>query len=222
MSGLRTWFRCLGAWRLSLCLVAALVVIWIELAIGNHDTPQLDEAGLAWLGDVIPAPLGRALVVVYQVSGTRFTALLVLASLVYLILKRAWDELTWLSVGTAGILLIVDRWLKPLFDRARPHETLVEVSGRSFPSGHAAGAVVFYFLMCAFLSRRYPQWRRPLYIGSAIWVALIWISTLYARVHWPTDIVAGAGVGFIWLSVCMTNWKLAAARQSERNRVLAP
>jgi len=65
LSGLRTWFRCLGAWRLALCFVATLVVISIELAIGNHVTPELDEAGLAWLGDVIPPPLGRALVVVY-------------------------------------------------------------------------------------------------------------------------------------------------------------
>ncbi|MCT4365775.1 MULTISPECIES: phosphatase PAP2 family protein [Synechococcaceae] len=218
MSGLRRWFRCLGPWRLLACLAAMAVVIAIELTIGNDKSPEADEAVLLWLGDAIPAPLGRFLVVVYQVSGTRVTALLVMASLLFLSLKRAWNDLTWLAIGTAGILLIVDQWLKPLFDRARPLGRLVEVSGRSFPSGHAAGAVVFYFLMCAILSKRYPHLRQPLYLGSTLWVALIWISTLYCRVHWFTDIVAGAAVGFIWLTICLTGWKVSLASQSERNR----
>jgi undecaprenyl-diphosphatase len=90
----------------------------------------------------------------------------------------------------------------------------VDVIGRSFPSGHAAGAVVFYFLMCTILAERYPRLRRPLILGSTLWVGLIWISTLYCRVHWLTDIIAGAAVGFIWLSICLTSLRFCAGRQT--------
>ncbi len=217
--GLRRWLGILGPWRLLGCAVAAAVVLLIERMVLRQENPDFDEAVLQWLGQRIPALIGDFLVLVYQVSGTRFTAVLVLAALVFLLLKRAWNDLLWLVVGTGGILLIVDRWLKPLFDRARPHGTLVEVIGRSFPSGHAAGAVVFYFLMCTVLAQRYPRLRRPLILGSALWVGLIWTSTLYCRVHWFTDIVAGAAVGFIWLSVCLTSRRFCASRQTEPSTV---
>lgn len=214
MSGARAWLRELGLQRLLACLVAVFVVVVIESALLDDRPPEFDAQVLSWLAETIPAPVGRFLVLVYQLSGTRFTGFLVLLALVYLLLKRAWQELTWLAVGTGGILLIIDRWLKPLFDRARPRERLVEVDGRSFPSGHAAGGVVFYFLMCAILSERYPRLRTPLYVGSALWVGLIWLSTLYCRVHWPTDIVAGAAVGFVWLTFCQVSLRFTADRQS--------
>ncbi|MCP9849352.1 phosphatase PAP2 family protein [Cyanobium sp. Morenito 9A2] len=206
--------RMFGLWRLLACLVALALLLVIELTVVPLEHPPLDSALLSWLGLVIPDGMGRVLIRVYKVSGIQFTGVLVMASLIYLAWKRWWNELRWLAVGTAGILLIVDRWLKPHFDRQRPDEKLVEVFGRSFPSGHAAGAVVFYFLMCSILVARYPQLRRPLYLGSALWVALIWLSTLYCRVHWPSDIVGGACVGFIWLSICAISLRFCATRQT--------
>ena len=213
-AAIRRWLELFGPLRLLLCGLAALVVILIEQLVLTQEKPVFDEAVLVWLAERIPEGLGRVLVVVYQLSGTQFTAILVMAALIFLLIKRSWNQLIWLAISTSGILLIVDRWLKPQFDRARPLGRLVEVIGRSFPSGHAAGAVVFYFLMYTILSERYPQLRRPLLLGSALWVALIWISTLYCRVHWLTDIVAGAAVGFIWLSICFTSLRFCAGRQS--------
>jgi membrane-associated phospholipid phosphatase len=210
----RRWCRLFGVPRLLACLTALALVLWIEATMVNQKHPELDIAILDWLGQVIPPQPGALLVLVYKLSGTRFTAVLVAAALVFLYSKRAWNELRWLAVGTAGILLIVDRWLKPMFDRARPPDRLVEVIGRSFPSGHAAGAVVFYFLMCMILSSLYPRLRRPLYLGASLWVALVWLSTLYCRVHWPTDMVGGACVGFIWLNICAVSLQFCAPRQT--------
>lgn len=210
----RRWLRLFGPARLPACGLAAALVILIEQVVLSQQDPGFDEAVLIWIGERIPEGLGRVLVMVYQLSGTRFTAVLVLAALIFLLIKRSWNQLIWLAIATSGILLIVDRWLKPQFDRPRPLGRLVEVIGRSFPSGHAAGAVVFYFLMCTILAERYPHLRRPLVLGSALWVGLIWVSTLYCRVHWLTDIVAGAAVGFIWLSICLTSMRFCSSRQS--------
>jgi undecaprenyl-diphosphatase len=178
--------------------------------------PAFDQSMLAWLGAATPPLLGKLLLQVYRLSGVGFTAFLVLAALLYILFRRWWNDLRLLVMASGGILLIIDVWLKPFFDRARPPEKLLEVDGRSFPSGHAAGAVAFYGAMVIILAAHHPRLRRPLTVAASFWIALVWLSTLYARAHWPTDLLAGAAVGLAWLTICLTPWRAtkdaAAAR----------
>jgi len=185
---------------------AALLAI-LAVLIDPRRPPTFDEAILHWLGDHLRGEIGDGLLMIYRVSGKHFTSFLVLAALIFLVLKRWWRDLRLLVMATAGILLIVDLALKPLFDRARPPEKLLVVDGRSFPSGHAAGAVAFYGAMVVILASHHPHLRRPLAIGAGLWILLVWLSTLYARAHWPTDLLAGGGVGLAWLTVCITTWR---------------
>ena len=100
--------------------------------------------------------------------------------------------------------MIVDRWLKQLFDRRRPSGRLLDdISGRSFPSGHAAGGVVFYFYLAHVLSAHYPQYRWQIYLATSLWVGFIGLSSMYCRVHWLSDIIAGYSVGFVWLTLSL-------------------
>ncbi len=192
-------------------LVVALctaVLMLLSQAIDPRRPPSFDEALLTWLGEKLQGPVGEVLLQVYRVSGVHVTGVLVVAALIYVVLRRWWNDLRLLAASTAGILMIIDLMLKPLFDRARPPGKLLVVDGRSFPSGHAAGAVAFYGAMLLILSFHYPHLRRPLAIGSCLWVGLVWLSTLYARAHWPTDLLAGGAVGLAWLTVCMGFWRL--------------
>ena len=194
----RDW-TVVGASVLLLSLLAQLV--------DSPNPPELDESLLHWLGQHIQGPIRQMLLQVYRMSGVGFTGCLVLAALVFLVLKRWWHDLTLLALATGGILAIVDLWLKPLFDRARPHAKLLVVDGRSFPSGHAAGSVAFYFAMVAILSLHYPRLRTPLTLGALAWIALVWLSTLVARAHWPSDLLAGGAVGLAWLTTCLALWR---------------
>ncbi|MFM7674311.1 MAG: phosphatase PAP2 family protein [Synechococcus sp.] len=188
-------------------LLCVAVVTILAVNLHPEEPPLFDESVLAWIGGTIPAPLQAVLVQVYRVSGVGFTFFLVLASLIYVILKRWWRDLGLLVVATGGILLIVDRILKPFFDRSRPPEKLLPVDGRSFPSGHAAGGVVFYFAMATILAAHHPRLRWPLLIGAGLWVSLVWLSTLVVRAHWPSDLIAGGAVGLAWLTVCLSLWR---------------
>lgn len=191
---------------LVLALCAGLV-FGLSRMIDPRRPPAFDEAVLQWLGEHLRGPVGDALLQVYRVSGVHVTGFLVLAALIYVVLRRWWNDLRLLVMATAGILAVVDLALKPLFDRARPHDKLLDVDGRSFPSGHAAGAVAFYGAMLVILSLHYPQLRRPLAIAASLWIALVWLSTLYARAHWPTDLLAGGAVGLAWLTICLGFWR---------------
>lgn len=185
---------------------AALLAI-LAVLIDPRQPPTVDEAILDWLGDHLRGPIGETLLMVYRLSGKHFTSFLVLAALIFVLIKRWWRDLRLLVMATGGILVIVDLMLKPLFDRARPPAQMLELEGRSFPSGHAAGAVAFYGAMVMILAAHHPRLRRPLAIGAGLWVLLVWLSTLYARAHWPTDLLAGGGVGLAWLIICVATWR---------------
>ena len=199
-------------WTVVALAIAGLLLLG-RLVAGEDPLP-FDAALLEEVGH-LPGPLRLTLVQIYRMSGVGFTGALVLAALIYLIRKRWWLDLRLLMVSTGGILGIVDIWLKPLFDRARPHEKLLVVDGHSFPSGHAAGSVAFYFAMVAILSLHYPRLRLPLTLAAVPWTALVWLSTLVARAHWPTDLLAGGAVGLAWLTICLAFWRGA---QSPANR----
>ena len=201
---IRAWVRALGTGRLLFAVATVLALILLGPPLAALREPHLDQWILDRVHTLIPAWLGGLLLRVYQLSGVHVTGVLVLAMLIFLGLKRYWADLLCLCVGTGGILLVVDRLFKPFVDRPRPSAGLLaDLQGRSFPSGHAAGSVVFYFLSCSLLAAHYPPLRKPLFMASSLWVSLVWLSTLYVRAHWLSDILAGAALGYVWLSFCL-------------------
>ena len=211
MTGLlRNWLKALGFPRLIFIITLMLILVWSgpNLAIPNSDS--LDYVLLETIRRWIPDSLGPPLIFIYELSGKEFTGIWVISLLFYFIFKRFWADFICLFLGTAGILLIIDRILKPWFDRPRPDTPSLLLTGSSFPSGHAAGSMVFYFMSCTLLLTHYPRLRKPLFVLSSVWVSLIWLSTLYCKAHWPSDVIAGASVGFVWLNICLAGlnvWK---------------
>jgi len=79
--------------------------------------------------------------------------------------------------------------LKYLVNRRRPtgnHERW----NSSFPSGHATSA----YAMASVWGAAYPQAKLPLYMAAA----LIAYSRIYNGRHYPMDVLAGAGIGYLF------------------------
>jgi membrane-associated phospholipid phosphatase len=197
-----------GIWHALLAAALASTLCVAGPRLYGATPPSFDAVTLDWIQEWVPAALGRLLVFVYPMTGTRVTAIIVLALLAFFVVRRWWAELVCMAASTAGILLINNYWLKPMFSRSRPPDGLLFYSGSSFPSGHAAGAVVFYFIVCSLVAAHRPRIRLPLWTFAILWVSLIWVSALYCRAHWPTDIAAGAAVGYLWLRLCLAAFSL--------------
>jgi len=113
--------------------------------------------------------------------------------------------------GRAAVLLTIpllilsdssSQLIKGLFQRVRPCHALEQVhllvgctSSYSFPSNHAANV----FAIATFFSRHYRDLALPFYIAAA----LVGYSRIYVGVHYPSDVLAGAGLGFTWALVVL-------------------
>ena len=120
------------------------------------------------------------------------------------------------TVSLAGGAL-VSSGLKLLFARPRPDlvEHLDKIFTSSFPSAHAMMSTVTYLTLAAMLATVVERCRVTTFafaVAGAIAV-LVGVSRVYLGVHWPTDVVAGWGVGVAWASAC---WLVADRLRATR------
>jgi undecaprenyl-diphosphatase len=177
-----------------------LIAYWSVIA-GDPGPTTGDQAALdlsddlrtAWLDEIaeLVTVLGSSVVV---------GALAALAALA-LGLKRRWPEF-WVLVVGAVVTFIGVHEIKAWTDRPRPPGPLVEASGSSFPSGHAAYSTIYTWLAVTLAVRIVPGiTRRTLVITAGIALTVvIGLTRVYLRVHWLSDVSAGWALGFSALS----------------------
>jgi undecaprenyl-diphosphatase len=118
--------------------------------------------------------------------------------------KHFWDSLMVLIALGGGWLL--NDVLKVAFHRPRPELVhLVQVSGYSFPSGHAMISVAFYGFLAylIWLNYRPSPLRTLASLGLLGLAVLIGLSRIYLGVHYPSDVLAGFAAGGFWLISCI-------------------
>ncbi|HEY1286596.1 MAG TPA: bifunctional DedA family/phosphatase PAP2 family protein [Solirubrobacterales bacterium] len=184
--------------------VASFVVVAYTVIVGGDPGPTPgDETAMeiaeslrtGWLVDVAKAvtQLGSAAVVL---------ALSTLAA-VLLAARRRWPELCVLVAGLALTFAGV-HILKEAVDRPRPGPGLVDVSGSSFPSAHAAYATFYLWLAVTMVMRIRPGMARGALVVTAgiALTALIGLSRVYLEVHYMSDVSAGWALGAGAFSLC--------------------
>jgi membrane-associated phospholipid phosphatase len=146
----------------------------------------------------------------------KFVVVVVVISLGWLWWKQHRLEAKVFAIACLGAL-ILNQGLKLFFAKPRPQlwPRLISENSFSFPSGHALGSLVLYGILAYILAVQLPQFARWIYGIAVVIIAAIGFSRLYFGVHWPTDVMAGYAVGFLWLMICITMLKL----QSQARRV---
>ena len=114
-----------------------------------------------------------------------------------------WPEFFVLVIGTAIIFTGVHE-LKDATDRPRPTGALVDTSGSSFPSGHAAYSVFYLWAALTLVIRLRPGMARAtgVVIAGIVIVVLVGLSRAYLQVHFLSDVNAGWALGVSAYSLC--------------------
>lgn len=201
--------------------VAALgLLVFAEIAdeTVEGETRAFDEAVLLALrmpddlaDPVGPAWLELAMNDVTSLGGFIVLTLIVAGVSIYLAAAGKWRHgLLVICAVVSGSIL--SQFLKSAFARPRPELVahLAEVTSLSFPSGHAMNSAVAYLTLGALLARFHERRRlKALAMAFAMIItALIGASRIYLGVHWPTDVLAGWGLGAAWAAL----WWLIAWR----------
>jgi undecaprenyl-diphosphatase len=136
---------------------------------------------------------------------TLVSILTILAFVLHKHAKRIKPFIIALAGTTASVYL-----LKLIFGLKRPEYAVYIESSPSFPSGHAATAMVLYgFLLLTAWKHDKHHLKNPLIFGLAILILLVGLSRLYLGVHYFADVAAGYLIGLIWLLLANNFYKKA-------------
>lgn len=116
--------------------------------------------------------------------------------------RQQWLKPLWLALLGTGISVYV---LKQFIARPRPEGALTALydSPFSFPSNHAAVAVVFWGLVAYMFWQLRPRWRWLAAIGGLLITSFIGVSRWALGVHFVSDVIGGYVVGMVWLAAAL-------------------
>ena len=199
----------IGTIGLAACLLILLVLGWLFEEVLERESLAFDTSWLLWLHQFSNPSLDSVMLRITQLGNPRFVVMVVVVSLGILWWRRYRQEARMFAIACLGTA-ILNLGLKLTFSRTRPllWPRLIPETDFSFPSGHAMGSLVLYGFLTYLLATYYPKLSKVIYSLAVILIAAIGLSRLYLGVHWPTDIIAGYGVGFLWLTTCITMLKL--------------
>jgi len=202
-----------GAFGLHLTLGILLILCagWafadIAAAVESRAAITLLDAQLAdWLHAHGSRGLTIAMLIVTWMHSAWGIAVLALLFAAWLYRQRALYWLLTLALTVPGGLLL-NVAVKHVYRRARPHfdDPLLTLSTYSFPSGHTAGATVFYgVLACYLVAHAKGRGQQAAAATFAVLaVALVAVSRMYLGVHYLSDVLGAVAEGSAWLATCV-------------------
>jgi undecaprenyl-diphosphatase len=184
----------------------------------HDDIVVIDASVAAWLHAHGTPRLTEFMMLVTNLNST--VAISAWSVVFALVLARLREWYWMLSVVLAvGGGLALNVLLKGAYERARPHfdDPLVSLDTYSFPSGHTAGATVFYGVLAAFLVSRTGDWhaRIACVIVAVLMVLLVAFSRMYLGAHYLSDVAAAACSSTVWLVACLAAVHALVRRRME-------
>lgn len=199
------------------CILIIYVVAQISDEVLDREAFAFDRIILLWIHSFANPNLDGIMQTVTRLNDPQTAVTVVLLAMSLLLWRQHYQEAKIFAIDCVGGV-ILSYGLKSVFGKTRPdlwESTIKEVSF-SYPSGHALGSTVLYGFLAYLLATRYPQWSWLIYLLAVSLIGLIGLSRLYLGVHWPTDIIGGYGIGFLWVMLCITMLKLQKMQQFEQ------
>ncbi|MEL7331499.1 MAG: phosphatase PAP2 family protein [Cyanobacteria bacterium J06560_2] len=182
----------------SLALAALSSAVYFE-RVFPIDIPLLEA-----IHRLESTPMNWLMVGITRLGDPLFTVPAVFIIFALLRVQKHRSEAEFFALNCLGGA-VLSTGLKLIFGKARPalwDSPIVETTF-SYPSGHALGSVVLYGFLAYLWGRRVPQHRGWIYGGAIALCLAIGFSRLYLGVHWPTDLIGGYIIGFLWTSSCI-------------------
>lgn len=165
---------------------------------------------LFWQG--VSYALGPVAMAVVGIASTVF-ALMMRSSRSALLLVFACGPLNQLATTAA----------KALVNRPRPATMLVDAPSSSFPSGHALEAMsALLAALSFFLPMMSRSMQRIAIAVLAVAVPAVGVSRVALNVHYPSDVLAGWSLGYLYFLLCVFVFRPWIRRPAAPRRTTEP
>lgn len=164
----------------------------------QHGLP-FDEPLLEWFRNHRSPRVTRAVRAVTELGSGRFLAMVSVAASAGLLLRGNVHAARFVAITASGAGLM-NRGLKAIYRRERPDVSLhlSQTTGFAFPSGHSMASAAIYGSLAVVAFTRFPSLRWRALAAATGLVGAIGASRAYLHVHYPSDVIAGWGLGLTW------------------------
>jgi membrane protein DedA with SNARE-associated domain/membrane-associated phospholipid phosphatase len=209
---------------MAILAVATFVFVAYTVIVGEEPGPTPGDTTAIEIAERLQAGWLTAVAkAITHLGSSAVTGLLAFAAGALLVARRRWAELGVLLGGVALIFVGVHE-IKDAVDRPRPGGGLIDVSGSSFPSAHAAYSTFYVWLAVTIVMRLRPGMARGalLVVAGIALTGLVGLSRVYLNVHYFSDVSAGWALGAASFSLCAAvALTITTVRQNGRDVVAA-
>lgn len=188
---------------LAILLVCLILIVILSTLIALQQELKIDRIAYNILVEKLRSPtLTTFMKIMTSFSNTLTIIILAIIITLVILLVGKNKKMAMLIPGNLVTITIINQILKFIFQRERPNGyRLIEMSGYSFPSGHAMVSMAFYGLLMYIVYRIIKN--KPVKIVlitlDVIIIALIGISRIYLGVHYFSDVITGYSISIIYL-----------------------
>jgi membrane-associated phospholipid phosphatase len=194
-------------------LLIAGAALFAACAIVAHGgAPAWDDRLYLALNDV-PSALDSVLTPLAHVLSPLGLPIAIVVAAVYVTTRNRSVMPVAVGATAGGAAWLLSTLAKEVADRPRPYEVIADAvlrqqaaHGTSFPSTHTAVAVATALALLPFLPRRVAT-------VAIVYAVLVGWSRIYLGVHYPLDVLAGAGVGMAVGGLVLIGVRAAATRR---------
>jgi membrane protein DedA with SNARE-associated domain/membrane-associated phospholipid phosphatase len=167
--------------------------LYVVVLSGDPGLTPFDQEFLDLSNDLSSAMLTDVAKAFTDLGALPTTATVVVITSIVLAARGRLTEVVVLVAGFIVIYAAV-HITKGVIERPRPEDPLVDTTGSSFPSGHAAYAIAWIAAALMF-TRRLGLASAALVTGAVALAIAIGLSRIYLRAHLWSDVAGGWGLG---------------------------
>ena len=199
----------IGTVGLLSCLLIIYVLAQLSEEVLEREAFAFDQTILLWIHQFANPTIDRIMLTTTGLGNPNTVVAIAVITLAILWWRHYYQEAKIFLIDCFGGV-ILSYGLKIVFSKSRPDlwQSAITETSFSYPSGHALGSTILYGFLAYVLATRYPQLSLLIYPFAVLLIGAIGLSRLYLGVHWPTDIIAGYSIGFLWVMFCTTMLKL--------------
>jgi membrane-associated phospholipid phosphatase len=200
MISLESWWwpkrpaRVPGAWTAGLLAGLGAALFGVSAVLLRTGTTSWDPSLFRVLNEV-PAAAASVLTPLSHLFLPAGIVAVVVLTVVYVVARNRSILPVATGAGAAGVAWVLTHAAKVVADRPRPYEVMADAvlrqqpaHGTSFPSSHTAVTLAVAIALVPFLAR-------PLAAAGIGYAVLVGWSRVYLGVHFPLDVLGGAGLG---------------------------